>query len=363
MPITIAPQYTQRSSRWTSWKEEYTRKKNVRHQHEDADGIYTVWFYDGPEAHICTMWKGAVPSGVIEGSGYTQEQNDADKAEFEADYAPTSNMTLDPRNVEGVPLLTEEPRIGRELIMVTHDFCNPTTWYTNSQRVTCIMTGSTPWLTFSGPHKNWIDMEHGNMFDEDSLASDVDHHYSTSVWIGTTLKEPRDPFASFGGDYEIDHRNGHIIFYAPVVEQPVTASYSYATDSTWVLKPDDGSKLNIEVAEAQFGVDMTMNDSIEFQIWVYNPYDLPNKVQYDATVYKTVRNLIDEALGSYPLVKAFGGPLRGISADVYGFPFRYGTVRSLLSSQGVELRVRLKNDNAFSGSYATATFYCTVHDE
>lgn len=274
-----------------------------------------------------------------------------------------SDKPLTPRDVQGRPLTVSEPRIGSELIMVTHDFCNPTTWYTNSARVdTMIMTGSDPWLTFSCPHRNWIDMVHGNMFDEDSIASDVVHQYSTSVWVGSTLMEPRDPFASSGGDYEIDYRNGHIIFYSPVTGS-VTASYSYATDSTWILVPDAGKKLDIEVAEAQFGVDLTMNDAIEFQIWVYNPYDLPNKVQYDSTVYKTVRNLIDEALGSYPLIKAFGGSVRGITADVYGFPFRYGTVRSLLSSQGVELRVRLKNDNAFSGSYATATFYCTVQDE
>lgn len=361
MGIILAPNYTQRMYRWTQWKAEYARRVKVGHQHDDSNDVYLIWFYDGPEVHLCTIWKGAVPAGVQD--GYTQEQNDADQDEFESDYLSTSNMTLDPRNSAGYPLQTEEPRVGKELILVTHDFCDPTTWYTDSVRVSSmVMTASLDNLEFTCSRKNWIDMTHGKLFDEDSVKTEVVHQYSASVWVDGVLKTERVPFAASGGDYVIDYSNGKITFPSPTLAT-VTAGFSYANGSTWVLEPEAGKKLNMEVAEAQFGVDLVMNDAIEFQVWVYNPYNLPNKFKYDTTTYKTVRNLIDEALGSYPLIKSFGGSVRGMPADVYGFPFRYGTIRSMKSSQGAELRVKLKNDYAFSGSYATATFYCTVHDD
>lgn len=92
MSINIAPQYTQRGYRWTQWKAIKVTKGLV-HQHDEDGDMYTVWGYDGPEAHICTIWKGALPESVI-ASGYTQQQNNADKAEFESDYLSTSNATI-----------------------------------------------------------------------------------------------------------------------------------------------------------------------------------------------------------------------------------------------------------------------------
>jgi hypothetical protein len=44
-------------------------------------------------------------------------------------------------------------------------------------------------------------------------------------------------------------------------------------------------------------------------------------------------------------------------------PFRYGTVRTLKSSLGIELRVKLTHDIEFEGDVATCTFYCTSEVE
>lgn len=268
-----------------------------------------------------------------------------------------------PKNEAGVPYTIPQPRTGTELILVTHDFTDPTTWYTESERSEdVILSGSVDHLTWSSPNVNWIDMEHGKTFDEDAVKFDVEHQYAVNVTVDDVIKTPREAFEISGGDYDIDYAAGKIIFFEPQ-EGIVKASYSYENGSIWKIVPEDGTKLDIEVAEAQFSTDMIMTDTVDFEIWVYNPYDLPNKVKYTWTSYKTVKNFIDEAIGSYPVVKAFGGPQRGVSSDVYGFPFRYGTVRTLRSSQGVELRVRLRHDRPFSGSYATTTMYCTVHSE
>jgi hypothetical protein len=91
MSISLAPQLTQRDSQWAAWKAAHSAKKGL-HQYEDDGGVYTIWFYDGPEVHTCKIWKGSVPDGVL--SSYSQSQNDTDKADFEGGLKTTANKTI-----------------------------------------------------------------------------------------------------------------------------------------------------------------------------------------------------------------------------------------------------------------------------
>lgn len=93
-------QYIVRSFFWTGWKSVQASKYLVT-QYEETSAEYTIWGYDGPEALVCSIWKGNVPSGVIEGTGYTQDQNDADKADFEANFKPTGNAPIQPKTKDG----------------------------------------------------------------------------------------------------------------------------------------------------------------------------------------------------------------------------------------------------------------------
>lgn len=87
--ITIAPQFTQIEHRWEAWKAMQSRKTLVLQSYKDESTV-TIWGYDGPDAHLCCLYRGAVPACVI-ASGYTQEQNDADLADYETNYASTAN--------------------------------------------------------------------------------------------------------------------------------------------------------------------------------------------------------------------------------------------------------------------------------
>lgn len=91
MSIVIAPTLTQRELRWTDWKA-MSALKILVHQHHDDGTKYCIWGVDCSDAIITYIYKGTVPEEVI-ASGYSQAQNDADKAEFESDYLPTSNRT------------------------------------------------------------------------------------------------------------------------------------------------------------------------------------------------------------------------------------------------------------------------------
>lgn len=264
-----------------------------------------------------------------------------------------------PKNDFGVPLIASVPRTGTEMIATTHNFCDPSTWYTTSTReIDKALTDSGDGLTWTSGDV-WVDMTHGKVFDEDALCADVPHGYAVEVKVGGAIKTERVPFAASGGDFVVDYRNGTITFASSQAGSVVMASYSKMVDSVYVLAPVEGYRLDIEQVEVQFSSDVQMNAAAVFEVWAYNPYDLPNKVPVAVTRYKTIRNFVDEALGSYPVVPAMGG-LRGFQYPIYGFPFRYGTIRSMLSSAGLELRVRMENDVACSGEHALATFYTTI---
>jgi len=100
MSIKINSQFTQRNYNWSDWKQVLIIKSFI-YQHDDDGSIYTIWGYDGPEVHICNIWKYDVPYTIID-SGYSQEQNDLDKTDFETNYLSDSNKSLIKLALSGV---------------------------------------------------------------------------------------------------------------------------------------------------------------------------------------------------------------------------------------------------------------------
>jgi len=83
----------ERSGNWT-WLKPLIPYKSIVLQYEEDAEIYLVYGYDVPEVLSCTIWKGVVPVGIVAG-GYSQAQNDADKADFETNYKPYANRSID----------------------------------------------------------------------------------------------------------------------------------------------------------------------------------------------------------------------------------------------------------------------------
>lgn len=100
--VALAPQLTQRVFRWTVWKTVYAIK-GLPFQYEDDGQLYTIWTYDTPEVHLCQIWKGTVPDSVT--GAYSQEQNDADKADFEANYKSLGNLALGQIDTDGATII------------------------------------------------------------------------------------------------------------------------------------------------------------------------------------------------------------------------------------------------------------------
>jgi len=116
MALSLAPHLTQRTYRWQAFVAAHHSKALVL-QFDEEESSYTIWGYDGPEVYVCTIWTGAVPPHII-ASGYTQEQNDADKADFETNYKSGCNAKIDQRSDEGVSKVMLVPgQVDRKMVI------------------------------------------------------------------------------------------------------------------------------------------------------------------------------------------------------------------------------------------------------
>jgi hypothetical protein len=96
MPVTFSNPVIL-SSTWTVFKSSAITGKSLLVQYQDDGSIYTIFAIDLSIAYTCIIWKGTVPDGVIN-SGYSQAQNDTDKADFENNYKAQANKTLTPKS-------------------------------------------------------------------------------------------------------------------------------------------------------------------------------------------------------------------------------------------------------------------------
>lgn len=100
MGVYLSDSFTKRYHAWQAWKSFQSKNAGI-YQHIESDGQYTIWFYDGPEIHACTIWLGEVPTDVSERELLTQAQNDANKLDWETNYKLSSNWPLDKKEKDG----------------------------------------------------------------------------------------------------------------------------------------------------------------------------------------------------------------------------------------------------------------------
>ena len=273
---------------------------------------------------------------------------------------------------QGIMRAAPAPVEGSSVVIVTPNWCDKTTWYSNAKQVIGeVLANRGDDLQFIAAHDFIIDVIHGKLFKEDvNLTA-----YKPVVYVDGQAKQEAPPDITFFcpgngfGDYDywIDYRSGIVHFFEPVASGAVvTMDYWYATDSIFIIAPSDGKVLRVLRSEVQFSSDVCITDSVKFQAWAYDPANPPNKIPVTPpTVYKTAFDYASEANGTFPMVAAFGGSgtWRGIAVPILTYPWLYVTSKDLRSSQGLEIRIWLENHREFRGSQATAAFYCISEDE
>jgi hypothetical protein len=287
---------------------------------------------------------------------------------------------------DGIPQVAVAHRRGSEAIYATHNFCDATTWYSESARVVENELSKNGAVYESGD-PCWVDLTHGKVFDEESLITNqailepLDPHgyavlVETSVDAGANWVErpQRAPFAVSGGDYTVDYSLGEVTFVAndPAPGDLVRATYSKKGTSAWVLHPLPGKSLAVTKSEIQFSADVIFNDTIVMEVYglvdIFAPHlldtadppgPLPSgtPIPIETTQYKTMAQLIDESVGFYPALPPLGGGSRGSTQSMYVLQFHYDVAKVVYDSLGMFLRISLGADTMFGGDRATATFY------
>ena len=303
--------------------------------------------------------------------------NKTDATEFEAQYVALANKVQEAKNSDNLQQFASEPRSGTEVVYATHNYSDKTTWFEESVRVDGeVATDDGAGTTWSLVNAFVIDTVHGKTFDEAQYVLDQQaenpsdpHGYAVVVRVDAVLQTARAPFATSGGDYEVNYVTGKIVFFVSKAGQAVTVDYSYAAGSMFLIHPDDGTDIDIEGAKASWSDNLVMNDAVLFEVWGYAAVFAPQlglppgtKIPIQTTSYMTLTQLTAEAIAFYPFAVAATGGARGVSSPRHAVEFRYGTIRRLLSAAGIELRVRLENDIAMGGDFTASTFYCTVRE-
>jgi len=243
---------------------------------------------------------------------------------------------------------------GDSFIAVTPDFTDRTTWFQESIKVTDEVLTLDTGKTYNSANTFWINATHGKIYMEDAITvGGLPLHFGGTRIYPAQIKDNGTEIAE-DTDYSINYDTGMVTLDADYTAiGSITATYYYATTSVYTIKPDDLKMIHIEHSELQFTGDLLMNAPVNFDIWVYNPGDLPNKMLYKRTTYKNIKDIINAAnLGTGVIA-----PVDILTNPISVFPFDYATLKTLRSSQGAELRVSVEGDIPFSGEWGTATFY------
>lgn len=299
-------------------------------------------------------------------------------------------VALERVQADGIPKVAVAPRVGSEAIYATHNFCDQTTWYSESTRVVEeALSDSGGGLVWTSTNQHWINLREGRVLDEEGIVADQavfessdPHGYAVLVEVstdgGTTWTEMNQhpPFEPSGGDYGVDYTAGTITFDSTQAGNLVRASYSYESGSGWIMRPLPGKMLSIEKAEIQFSIDAQFDGDIVMEAYglveifapplaASNGGPLPDgtPIPINETRYKTVAQLLDESVGTFAKFPALGGAARGTTQDMYILQFHYAAAKLLFSSLGMFLKLSTSSGVEWGGLRATSTFYLTSKED
>lgn len=279
---------------------------------------------------------------------------------------------LPPVTADNKPIVASEKPDSAKTTIISHDWTDKTTWYSNSVRVADeILSNSGNNIKYTFANTYIIDTYHGKLSQEDFLVSNDGYSYRVEVHVNDIIKLERDPHFGTGGDYTINYEDGYVEFISELlITDIVTATYHYATDSVFIIAPMFGKQLKIDRVEVQFSQDVVLTDAVVFQAYgyvdVFAPQLVPSVIPSGTKIplgppliYKGMKDFMNDASRSYPPYQNLSpNTWRGIDFPIVIFDWDYTASTALRYDYGMEIHVSLQHDTEFLGSFATASIYC-----
>lgn len=300
---------------------------------------------------------------------YTRAQSIIDLADF-TNLKGYFNKTLDPRGKDGKPRVAIEKVTDSKVTIFTHNFCDKTTWYTKSVKITETPTDSGNHTTYNLSHQNVIDLTHFKITKEERILAPDTGTYQPIVTVDNVVKEEQDSHYMSGGDYTINYTTGVLTFLTPLTElNVVSITYYYATTSEFYIQHDH-TDININAVEVQISDDIILTDSLMYTpvglADTYAPELVPGVLPSGSwiqvglpTIWNSVLDIINESNCSYPPYEAIGGiGNRGLQCKTFIFSFDYTAAEAVPCSLDIAIEVKTKHHEKLDGTYGIATFYC-----
>lgn len=232
---------------------------------------------------------------------------------------------------------------GSSTLLISHDYCDRTTWWSESVRVTNEeLSADESFLTYTSDHQYWIDLEHGKVMYEDRYAPT----YKPHIYVDNV--EVTEGFS-------IDYRAGTITFTSSQENKVITADYSYENGSNWIITANSGKILKLLGTEVKFAKNCVLDSGqqIIYQIFA-------NETPVISPIYyKSVKDFVISTMGTICVVPAFGN----MQNDGIVLPFSYLTSKELKSSYNMSVKIGLKLNEEMSGEWGHIIAYCLVLDE
>ena len=259
------------------------------------------------------------------------------------------------------PHVVVEPPDHTRYDLTSHNWCDKTTWYTESVQVLGeVLTDTGDGLTFApAVERPWVDVTHRKITQEHRireiyrpviLVDDVE--VDEALWTGTSPN-----------DYTIDYNTGRVTFNSVQTGVVKADRYNYVAGSGFYITAPSGYILRTNEAELQFSTNADMLDCVIFCPGVFTPAPVletdPNKI----TRYETIYDLVNESVGVLPEMPQLGGAgVRGMDGPMHTFqwPWSKRGAYNLAYSAGEFIKVYLESGVEFGGDRAYATFYTTL---
>ena len=326
---------------WAELEPALSNKVYAYHEVEVSDH-YKIYAYDGQLSLLCFVDKGT-----------------ADATDYETNYRGKSAPISPKTTVNSIPKVAVYEPEGFFKSYVTHNLCDPTTWYQNATQVTGETLTLNTGTIYDFANNNIIDAEHGKITGEKNYSLDFNTFTFTPTIRDTYKVAIYDNGVLQTSGYTISYATGQVTFdSAPT--GPVTADYYYAGSSNFKVEAaGPGKILQIRHVEIQFTEDIGFNSAIVQSIKAYNPSSPPSKIEVEHIEFLNEYDVINVGNEGKGQIIKYGT----IPYNINVFPFAYGRTIDLKASEGSEINISLEGDTPMTGTFSTVTFYTTEEDE
>lgn len=301
----------------------------------------------------------------------------------------------------GAQRIQVDLREGTKLEIISQNFCDKRTWFTDSTRRNAVTLEDTgDGLTWqipagSGGDAIGVDVTHGRISDESEIeatyapvvrvdAVTMNEHSADSTFTYDGSGNEVHDFSSGDADFGIDYTTMKVTFATSQAGKTVDIDFSEVGGSKWYMDAAAGKCVLLEAAELQFSSDARMKSDFIFQargqvdlhplLQPYwdgysppGPYPAGTMLPLgDPTKYKNKMDLINQANISHPVIPKDTGALtwRDLPQDIqiYRWDYKEQAVIMINGDWGMDIEISLGDDIEAGGSYAVVTFYGIVED-